>query len=194
MAMGRCGGYPALNSVISFAHDTNMRQIIKEGKPYPTDFTEIRQWLKEGKLKAGSVEVYQGPTPNILCKDGDLFSSAGNANGAWGDPLERDLSRVENDVKYGWITPDVARTVYGVIVDGKGQVKVTESNELRQQMRQRRKESSVDAKEWWKKERGQVIRKEFQEDVYNMYADIVKYDKFGREFMGMWQLPEDYRL
>ena len=123
-------------------------------------------------MKAGSVEVYQGPTPNILCKDGDLFSSAGNANGAWGDPLERDFSRVENDVKYGWITPDVARGVYGVVVDGKGQVRVTESNELRQQMRQKRKERSVDAKEWWKKEREQVIRKEFQEDVRNMYADI----------------------
>jgi len=27
-----------------------------------------------------------------------------------------------------------------------------------------------------------------------MYADCLKYPKFRREFMGMWQLPEDYRL
>ena len=194
MAMGRCGGYPAMNCIVGFAHDTNVRQLLKEGKAYPTDFTEIRQWLREGKLKAKSVEVFQGPSPNVQCKDGDLFFSAGNANGAWGDPLERDFSLIENDVKYRWITPEVAKGVYGVVVDDKGQVRVSESNELRQQMRQKRKARSVDAKEWWKKEREQVLKKEFSEEVYNMYADILKYNKFRKEFTGMWQLPQDYRL
>src|SRR4030042_3694959 len=89
--IGMCGGYPGINDVVLFAHDTNMRELIKEGKPYPRDFVEIRQWLKEGKLKAGSVEIYQSPTPNILCQDGDLFATATAAMGGWGDVLERDL-------------------------------------------------------------------------------------------------------
>jgi len=180
--------------VVCFAHDTNMREILKEGKCYPTDFVQVREWLREGKLKAATVEVYQGPSPNVECKDGDLFASATAAMGGWGDPLERELSLLENDVRYGWLTPEVVREVYGVVTDEKGKTKVKESEELRQKMRERRKERSVDARDWWRKERRQVLRKEFSEDVYNMYADILKYEKFRREFMGMWQLPEDYQL
>ena len=194
LGMGMCGGYPGINDVIYFAHDTNMREFVKEGKHYPTDFVEIREWLKEGKLKAGSVEVYQGPSPNVECKDGDLFASASAARSAWGDPLEREFSLVENDVGYGWLTSEVVREVYGVVTDEEGKVKVKESEVLRQMMRERRKERSVDGRDWWRKEREQVLRKDFCEDVHNMYADILKYEKFRREFMGMWQLPEDYQL
>jgi hypothetical protein len=61
-------------------------------------------------------------------------------------------------------------------------------------MRNRRKEKSVDARDWWTEEREKALRKEFSEDVYSMYADCLKYDKFRREFLGIWQLPEDYRL
>jgi N-methylhydantoinase B/acetone carboxylase alpha subunit len=192
--MGMCGGYPGVNDVVYFAHDTNMREIIKEGRPYPTDFIEVREWLRDGRLKSRHVEVYKSETPNIECKDGDLFACATAARGGWGDPLEREFSLVETDVRYGWLTTDVVREVYGVLTDEEGKVRVGESEELRQKMRLRRKERSVDARDWWRKEREQVLRKEFSEDVYNMYADILKYEKFRRQFMGMWQLPEDYRL
>ena len=193
-AIGMCGGYPGINDVVVLAHDTNMRELLDRGEPYPTDFVQIREWLKEGKLKAGSVETFNSPTPNVPCKDGDLYATASAAMGGWGDVLEREYSLIENDVHYGWITPDVVRTVYGAVTDEKGKVKVAESNELRQQMRNRRKERSVDARDWWRKEREQVLRREFSEDVYNMYADCLKYEKFRREFMEMWQLPEDYQL
>jgi N-methylhydantoinase B/acetone carboxylase alpha subunit len=193
-ATGISGGYPGINDVVVFAHDTNMRELMKEGKPYPRDFVEVRQWLKEGKLKAGSVEVYNTATPNIPFKDGDLFASASTAMGGWGDPLERDFSLVESDVHYGWMTPDAVRTIYGAVTDEKGKVKVAESNNLQQQMRRRREERSVDAKDWWEQERKKVMNKQFSEDVCNMYADCLKYGKFRREFIGMWQLPEGYKL
>jgi len=192
--IGMCGGYPGLNDVVYLAHDTNMRQLIKEGKPYPRDFIELKNWLREGWLRAQEVEVYQSATPNIECKDGDLFASATAAMGGWGDPLERDFSLVESDLRYGWLTPDVARDVYGVVVNGDGKAEARESEELRQRMRVRRKDRSVDAKDWWKSEREHVLSKEFSADVYNMYADILKYEKFRHEFIGMWQLPEDYIL
>jgi acetone carboxylase alpha subunit len=192
--IGMCGGYPGPNDVVLFAHDTNLRELLKEGKPYPRDFVEVREWIKEGKLKAGSVEVYNTATPNIPCKDGDIFASASTAMGGWGDPLERDFSLIENDIHYGWVTADVAKSIYGAVTDENGKVKAAETNELRQQMRHRREERSVDAKDWWKKEREQVLKKRFSEDVYNMYADCLKYQKFRREFTGMWQLPQDYQL
>jgi len=194
VGIGRCGGYPGINDVAYFAHDTNMRALLAEGRGYPKDFVEIRQWVKEGKLKAGSVEVYQGATPNIQCKDGDLFAHATAAMGGWGDPLERELVLVEKDVRYGWITADVAQRVYGVVVDGDRKVKEKESKELREQMRNRRKERSVYARDWWGTEREQVLSKRLSEDVCNMYADCLKYERFRREFTEMWQLPEGYSL
>jgi len=194
VAMGMSGGYPGPNDVVYFAHDTNMREVLAQGKPYPRDFVEIRKWIEEGKLSAGYVEVYKGAGPNVQCKDGDLFASATSGMGGWGDPLERDYRLIEKDLKYGWITPDVAKTVYGAVSDGSLKVLDADSDRLRQQMRQRRKESSVDAKEWWKTEREQVVKKGFSVDVYNMYADCLKYDKFRRDFSGMWQLPQDYKL
>ena len=138
-----------------------MREILKRGLPYPTDFVDVLDWLKEGKLKAGSVEVYTGPSPNTQCKDSDIFAFAATARVDWGDPLDRVFSLVEKDMRYGSLTPDVVRTIYGVVTDAKGKVKAAESDELRQQMRSRRKERSVDAKDWWRKEREQVLRKEF---------------------------------
>jgi hypothetical protein len=171
-----------------------MREIIENGLPYPTSFIEAKELLKQGKLKAERVELYHADTPNVELRDGDLFLTAYNANCGWGDPLERDLSLVENDMRYGWITPDVARTVYGVVTGDDGKVNGNETDELREQMRNRRKEKSVDARDWWTEEREKALRKEFSEDVYSMYADCLKYDKFRREFLGIWQLPEDYRL
>ena len=61
-------------------------------------------------------------------------------------------------------------------------------------MRQRRKERSVDARDWWKQERERVLAKEWHQDVNNMHADCLKYEKYRNQFMGMWQLPEDYSI
>jgi len=166
-----------------------MRQLLREGKTFPRDFVEIREWLKEGNLKAGSVEAFKGPTPNIPCKDGDLYATASAAMGGWGDVLERAYSLIENDVKYNRITPYTAKTVYGVVVDENGKVEVAKSDELRQQMRNVRQEKSVDAKEWWKQEREKVLQQDFSEDVYNMYADIVRYEKFRTQSWGCGSCP-----
>ena len=88
----------------------------------------------------------------------------------------------------------MAATVYGAVIDDEGKVKVAESQDLRKKMRNKCRERSVDTKEWWKKEREQVLRKAFSEDVYNMYADCLKYSKFRSDFTAMWQVPADYKL
>ncbi len=193
-AMGMSGGYPRSNDVIIYAHDTNMRELIEQGKHYPRDFVEMMAMLNEGTLKAGDLEIYTGSTPTVACKDGDLFASSSGSMDGWGDVLERSYDLIESDVKYGWITPGTARTVYGAVTDDNGNVNIEESAKLREQMRQRRRERSIDAREWWKQERQIVLEKSWPEDLYNMFIDICKYEKFRKEFYGMWQLPEDYTL
>jgi len=194
LALGMCGGYPGFSDIAYFVHDTNMRELLNQGKPYPRDFVEIREWLKDGTLQAGSVEIFQGAGPNVPCKDGDLFATATAAMAGWGDPLDREYSLVQYDVQYGWLTPQAVTSVYGAVTDDSGRVDVAASNELRQQMFKERQQKSLDAREWWRQQREIVLRKEFHEEVHGMYADCMQYDKFRREFSGMWQLPEDFQL
>ena len=108
--------------------------------------------------------------------------------------MERSYELIDEDLKYGWITPDCAQTVYGAVTNGNGKIDASASDALRDQMRNRRKERSVDAKEWWKQERQVVLGKKWHEDIYNMFADNCNYEKFRNQFYGMWQLPEDYAL
>jgi N-methylhydantoinase B/acetone carboxylase alpha subunit len=149
-ALGMCGGYPRSNDVIIYAHDTNIREVVEHGGHYPRDFVEMTQMIDDGTLSVGSMELFNSPTPSIPCGDGDLFASTSGSMGGWGDALERKYDLVEEDVKYGWISPECAKTVYGVITDDNGKVNVEESDLLRKLLRNRRKERSVDAKEWWK--------------------------------------------
>ncbi|MBO0712228.1 MAG: hydantoinase B/oxoprolinase family protein, partial [Acetobacteraceae bacterium] len=44
------------------------------------------------------------------------------AGGGYGPPTERELSRVARDVSEGWVTPQRAREVYGVVVDQRGNI------------------------------------------------------------------------
>ncbi|MBB6123060.1 hydantoinase B/oxoprolinase family protein [Sphingobium subterraneum] len=48
----------------------------------------------------------------------DVFVSAGSGGGGYGDPLERDPSRVANDVKEGYVSVERARDIYGVAILG----------------------------------------------------------------------------
>jgi acetone carboxylase, alpha subunit len=194
MAMGMSGAYPSPGDVAYFAHDTNLRELIEQGKPYPTDFIEIGQWLRDGRLKAGSVEIFKDSTPTIPLKDGDLMSCASGARCGWGDVIERKYGAVERDVHYGWITPGAAKAIYGVATDSDGKVKVAESDALRAGMRKARIEKSMDAKDWWYQEREVVLNKAFSPRVRGMYADCLKWPKFRKQFIKIWQLPEDYAL
>jgi len=193
-ALGMCGGYPRANDMVIYAHDTNMREKLARGEHYPRNLVEMMTWIREGKLKAGDIEVYTGSTPSIPCRDGDLFACSSGCRLGWGDVLERSYELVEHDLTNGWITRGCAETVYGVVSDETGKVNIPESDRLRQKMRDRRRERSVDARQWWEGERRIVLEKKWHEDVRDMFADLLKWEKSRRQIMGMWQLPADYKV
>ena len=51
--------------------------------------------------------------------------------GGYGDPQQREPSRVADDVRLGLVSPDVARHDYGVVVDRSGTVDETATKALR---------------------------------------------------------------
>ena len=50
--------------------------------------------------------------------DGDALRSIDNGGGGYGDPHEREPERVLHDVREGYVSPEAAREVYGVVVTG----------------------------------------------------------------------------
>jgi len=50
-------------------------------------------------------------------KTDDAFLIRGGGGGGYGDPLERPIEEVENDVRQGYVSVKAARELYGVVVD-----------------------------------------------------------------------------
>jgi N-methylhydantoinase B len=48
----------------------------------------------------------------LTLEEGDRIHLTTGGGGGWGDPRQRDRTRVEEDVAEGWISPEAARTVY----------------------------------------------------------------------------------
>jgi N-methylhydantoinase B len=53
----------------------------------------------------------------LLLKRGDLLSVEFAGGGGWGDPYERDIQRVREDVARGYVSRASAREDYGVALD-----------------------------------------------------------------------------
>jgi N-methylhydantoinase B len=58
-----------------------------------------------------------GKTARFHMNKGDVASLVTGTGGGYGDPKERPLERVGEDLKNGYITPEIAETHYGVRVD-----------------------------------------------------------------------------
>jgi N-methylhydantoinase B/oxoprolinase/acetone carboxylase alpha subunit len=70
------------------------------------------------------VEAYRTVSPtkftNVLLKRGDVVRYQTPGGGGYGDPLRRDPRAVLTDVRNGWVSPEAARTEYGVVLTETG--------------------------------------------------------------------------
>ncbi len=66
------------------------------------------------------------PSGLTLCDPGDTIAFYSAGGGGFGNPLERDIAAVEQDVLDEYVSPDKAKQDYGVVVDSKT-LKVDES-------------------------------------------------------------------
>ena len=67
-----------------------------------------------GKLKDdfGNAKLY-----TLALKEGDAVVLRGGGGGGFGSPLDRPAPRVREDVRQGYVTPEAARALYGVVID-----------------------------------------------------------------------------
>jgi N-methylhydantoinase B/oxoprolinase/acetone carboxylase alpha subunit len=76
--------------------------------------------IRDGQDKTFK-EWFNIPSPskfsNIAARVGDVLAVTQGGGGGYGDPLERDPHLVAADVVDGYVSPEHARTDYGVILD-----------------------------------------------------------------------------
>ena len=76
----------------------------------------------------GRLEIYNAAEPSavaqhpakfsgLLTVEGDVMSYLSPCGGGYGNPLERDPQKTLDDVLDGYITPEHAAEVYGVVLD-----------------------------------------------------------------------------
>jgi N-methylhydantoinase B len=66
---------------------------------------------------SGAQRALTSKVAGLLLKRGDLLSVEFAGGGGWGDPLEREVGRVRDDVARGYVSPAAARQDYGVALD-----------------------------------------------------------------------------
>jgi N-methylhydantoinase B len=101
---GVFGGYPGAPSILE----------LREG-------TSLSQMLSRNTMPETPDQV--GGTPNLLgytsfeIKENDVMYYTLGMGGGFGSPLDRDPKAVLKDVENELVSPDVARDVYGVVID-----------------------------------------------------------------------------
>jgi N-methylhydantoinase B len=85
----------------------------------------------EGAEELGSADI-------VLCDPGDIILIQGPGAGGYGDPLERPVELVQEDLSRGFVSREAAQADYGVVLDAAGGVDEPATLRLRGEMARRR--------------------------------------------------------
>jgi N-methylhydantoinase B len=92
--------------------------------------TPARWELVRGGRVSFLSEELRGKCAPMPVRRGDVIRISSQGGGGWGDPLERSLDAMLDDVRNGKVSHQTAREVYGVVIDGDS-VEVEASRETR---------------------------------------------------------------
>jgi N-methylhydantoinase B len=102
---GAFGGYPGAPSILVLSKNAKARDL-RADNILPQTLEDL----------GGEATVL--PYCDFDLRDGAALYMRGESGGGYGDPLERDPQLVMWDVTEGLVSPDVARDVYGVMING----------------------------------------------------------------------------
>jgi len=99
---------------------------------------------KNGRKEQYNIHRKDGSTDfldnnaNFQLQPGDIFEKIASGGGGFGDPLERDIERVQKDVRNEVISIEKARDDYGVVIEpATMQVDEEKTKELRKNLKQK---------------------------------------------------------
>ncbi len=119
--MGLFGGYPSSTSRYYVLKDTNVGDFFAR-RTLPHDVDD---------LEASDRMLLRGKSNGTVLLPGDVMEATFSGGGGYGDPIERDPTRVARDVELEYVSEEVAREIYGVVLTADGEVDEDATRHLR---------------------------------------------------------------
>ncbi|MFX0142956.1 MAG: hypothetical protein ACFE9C_02670, partial [Candidatus Hodarchaeota archaeon] len=199
-AGGMHGGYPNATGYRLYAKNTNMKEIIQNRMDYPLGDPDPTTGEFEKLLKG---EITRKPYCSIYpitLENYDLFYYFLSGGPGYGDPLEREIEQIKQDLDDGFYTEDIVKNVYGVIAkynETKDEWEIDEkATKIRQkELMSERREKSMTFEEFWEKEKKKITENRVSEPVKLMFSESLKLsNNWAKIFKQFWKLPENFEM
>jgi acetone carboxylase alpha subunit len=199
---GMMGGYPSATGYRFEAHQTGLKERIAIGDSLPLggDLDPSKPDY-ERHLDATAVvkRDKQCMTTEDCYENHDLYLNYLRGGPGFGDPIDRDVKAIENDLNQKFLLPEFAQKVYGAVFtqDAKGvfSIDAAKTQARRGEIRKERLARALPTREWMKEERERIINKHAAVQVQHMFATSFGLsEKFTKEFKDFWNLPADWQL
>jgi len=197
---GMYGAYPTWPDRPSYAHDTNLKELIDNQQPLihergPALDPTIDKVITARQMESAAVAPFVTPEP---LQNYDVILHPISGAQSMGDPITRDCKSVEDDLNKGWTSRRVAEEIHGLVVKQAGErdftVDIAASEKRRAEIRKERIAKAVPFKEWWAEERKRVENREnMNEAVLHMWRTSMELSPdYGDELKAFWKLPDDF--
>ncbi len=153
---GLMGGYPSTTNGYTFIRESNIGDCIKSAS-MPADTSDL----------TGRHETLQLRQENFTQNPSDVYAVRWSGGGGFGDPFERDLTDIENDLDTFAVTAKAARSIYGVVILDDQSIDVTATIENRKRIKQKRVANTVKIP----KRKGTLVQE--SSDTLNIYCDAI---------------------
>ena len=199
---GMYGAYPTWPDRPSYAHDTNLKDLIEAQAPLlhergDPENQNIEACIEARTLEAAAVAPFV--TPEAL-HDYDIVVHPISGSQAMGDPISRNPANIEERPQQGLGERSRRR---GDPRRGRSaqrrerlrrRSRATEKR--RDEIRGRRKQKAVPFKDWWAEERKKVAAKENMDPaVLSMWRSSMDLSPdYGAELRAFWNLPADFEF
>jgi N-methylhydantoinase B/oxoprolinase/acetone carboxylase alpha subunit len=197
---GMYGAYPTWPDRPSYAHDTNLKELIDNQQPLihergPALDPTIDKVITARQMESAAIAPFVTPEP---LQNYDVILHPISGAQSMGDPITRDGKSVEDDLNKGWTSRRVAEEIHGLVVKQAGErdftVDIAASEKRRAEIRKERIAKAVPFKEWWAEERKRVENREnMNEAVLHMWRTSMELSPdYGDELKAFWKLPDDF--
>ncbi|MFN8036477.1 MAG: hydantoinase B/oxoprolinase family protein [Acidimicrobiia bacterium] len=197
---GMYGAYPTYPDAPSYAHKTNVQQLIAEQKPLvhergPADAPTLDAAIEAELIESPAPAPFLTPEP---LQPYDIIVHPISGSQALGDPIERDPDAIEADLNQEFTLPRIATDINGVVINRNGSFSVDRAatEKRRAEIREERKRRAVPFKEWWTEERKKVAEREnMAPAVLEMWRQSMKLSPdYAAELRTFWDLPDDFEF
>ncbi|WP_276260235.1 hydantoinase B/oxoprolinase family protein [Haloglomus litoreum] len=187
---GMSGGYPGSTKYAVRAHDTDLQARARQEEPYPVGDTPPGTF--EEDIDGDIVRTERGTYFPKQFDNYDLVHFQMGGGPGWGDPLDRPVEKVVEDVEDQIFSPGTVEDVYGVVGEFDEdtldfEIDEDATDEARERIRERRDAESMTYDEFFDQERQRVAEADVSDQVATMYEEVFDISEaFAEEFEAFW--------